>query len=115
MDKTRILLTVEHQLQSQLLSSLLSSLDRVEIVGEANEVIDILRHIERKKPHIWMHSWEQGPALEAVLSHVGFEQSELAVIRMAPDEVTGFFQVQNNSLADLLRLAQSRPGTLVSA
>ncbi|WP_182871047.1 hypothetical protein [Stieleria mannarensis] len=115
MEKTRILLTIDQQLQSQLLHSLLGSMEQVELVGETTEVIDILKMIRTERPHVWIHSWEQGERLEGVLSHVYSESSNLAVLRINLNELTGIYQVQINSLADLIQVALTRPQMLVGA
>jgi hypothetical protein len=107
MSTTRILLSVEARLQAELLDRFLSSVANFEMVGEAHSVIEILMLLDLRKPDLWIHSWEQGPALEGVLSHVYSCCPNLAVVRVAPNEMTGFAEVQINSVANLLKFAQA--------
>ena len=120
MIKTRIMLSVDHLLQDQLFRSILGSNADIELVGEtccvkANNVVDILLALDANEPHLWIHSWDQGPDLEAVLSHIYQRHSNLIILRVAPDELSGFAQVQIDSTATLLRFAKSSRQLLASA
>ena len=105
MNRTRVLLTVEHQLHSQLLKHTLKSCPEIELVGEASGIIECMTLIAGKKPHLWIHSWDESPELGSVLSHIYSFHPSLSVIRISPNESAGYIQMQINSLSDLLMLA----------
>lgn len=105
MTPTRIVLTIDHQLHAQLLKHAFSSSPTLEVVGEATHVIECMILIADKNPHLWIHSWDEGPELEAVLSHVYASHPYLSVIRISPNEPAGYFQTRLNSLSDLLKFA----------
>jgi DNA-binding NarL/FixJ family response regulator len=105
MKKTRVLLTVEQQLHAQLLKKALASCDELEVVGEATDVIQCMMLIASTKPHVWIHSWDDGPDLTSVLSHIYSFDPSLSVIRISPDESAGFIQMQIHSLPELLKFA----------
>jgi chemotaxis response regulator CheB len=107
MNTTRILLSIEHQLQAQLLKRSLESEPGLELIGEANNAVEILMQIEAAKPDLWIHSWEQSPELEGVLSHAYSCQPDLVVVRISPNESSGYAQLQINSLAKLQAFAKS--------
>lgn len=108
MKSIRILLSVEHRLHAELLDRILSAVPNIELVGKANSVIEIMMLIDRTKPDLWIHSWEQDEALDDVLSHIYACHPELAVVRVTPNDMTGFAQVQINSIANLVRFALAR-------
>ncbi|QEF99669.1 hypothetical protein Mal15_37350 [Stieleria maiorica] len=107
MKSTRILLTIEHQLHAQLLKRFLNSEPEFELVGEAQSVLEILVLINREKPDLWIHSWEQSAALEGVLSHVYGCHPNLSVVRFCPNEQGGCAQIQLDSLATFFGFAKS--------
>ncbi|QEG42522.1 helix-turn-helix domain-containing protein [Roseimaritima ulvae] len=102
---TRVLLTVDQPLHAQLLKHAFATCPDLELVGEATEVIECMQKMVSKKPHLWIHSWDEGPELQAVLSHVYDSQPSLSVIRISLNEPAGYIQMQVRSLADLLKLA----------
>ncbi|TWU39737.1 helix-turn-helix domain-containing protein [Novipirellula artificiosorum] len=109
MDKTRIMLTVGHPLHAQLIKHALATRSDLELAGEATDVIDCMKLISAMHPHVWIHSWDEGPELSAVQSHIYSFHSSLSIIRINPDEPAGYIQLQVNSLPELLNFAtQSR-------
>ena len=110
MNLTRVLLSIEHQLQAQLLKNTLLSRDDVELVGETKGLVDSLMLIAAEKPDLWIHSWDESDQPVAALSHAYSIHPELAVIRINPDEPAGFLQLQISSLAQLIDVtARTRP------
>ena len=108
MTTTRVLLTIEQHLDSELLKRALKMQPEVEVVGEAIEVIDCMHQIANTNVDVWLHSWDQGPELEAVLSHVYSVRPDLLVIRVSPNEAAGYFQRQINSIPELLECLSPR-------
>lgn len=102
---TRVLLTIEQPLHAHLLKNAFTTCPDLELVGEATEVIECMQMMVSRKPHLWIHSWDEGPDLQAVLSHVYDSQPSLSVIRISPNEPAGYIQMQVHSLADLLKCA----------
>ena len=100
-----VVLTIEHQLHLQLLKRFLLTCPGFELVGESSDPLTAMALIVQKKPAIWMHSWEEGPELQAFLSHVYACTPEIAVVRISPNESAAFLQVQISSLDGLLNLA----------
>ena len=110
MNLTRVLLSIEHQLQAQLLKNALLSRSDVELVGETKGVVDSLMLIAAKKPDLWIHSWEEGSEPSAAFSHAYSIHPSLAVLRIHPDEPAGFLQFPISSLSQLLEVAtRTRP------
>lgn len=108
MKEVRVLMSVEHLLQSQLIEHALRKAPELKVVGQAHTVVDILHQIRVNQPDIWIHSWDQGTSLQAVLSHIDGLCSDLLVIRIAPDEEGGVAQIRVDSIDHLLDLACSR-------
>jgi hypothetical protein len=107
---TRVLLSVEHQLHAQLLKNALLSRSDIELVGETKGIVDSLMLIAAKKPDLWIHSWEERAEPSAAISYAYSIHPNLAVLRVNPDEPTGFLQVQVSSLSQLIDVAsRSRP------
>lgn len=107
MEKVRVLLSVRQQLHAQLLRYFFSSNDGFELIGEAEAAIDILMMLDVHKPNLWIHSWEPGSAIEGMLSHIYVSHPDLSIVRMSPDELTGFAQHPINSIAELMEFALS--------
>lgn len=107
---TRVLLSIEHQLHSQLLKNALFSRNDVELVGETKGMIDSLMLIAAEKPDLWIHSWSEESEPSAAMSHAFSLHPGLAVMRVNPDEPNGVLQLQINSLPQLIEVAiQTRP------
>ena len=115
MENVRVLLSVQQHLHSQLLNYFFKSSEGFELIGEAEEVIDILMMIDAKKPDLWIHSWNQDSLLEGVLSHVYSCHPDLTVVRISPDEITGFAQRPIHSIAGLIEFAQSSRKLIATA
>ena len=110
MTTTRVLLTIEQRLQSELLKRSLESQPDFELVGEAHDFVDSLTLMAATQPHVWIHSWESGPELEAMLSHVHAQFPDLSIIRINPDEPVGYFHRQASSFSELMQFAvDTRP------
>lgn len=105
MTSTRVVLTIEHKLHDDLLKHLLCGGQGFEIVGEATDPIGAMALIAQAKPDVWIHSWDEGPELQATLSHIYATNPGIAVIRISPNEPAGFLQMQVNSLTSLLAFA----------
>jgi len=105
MRNTRVLLSVREQLNAQLLRYFFSSNEGFELLGEAHDVLDILSMVQSRKPDLWIHSWNQSGDLEGILSHVYTCHPDLAIVRISPDEITGFAQQPIHSVSDLLEFA----------
>lgn len=107
MEKTRVLLSVEHQLYAQLLKNAFASCHDLELVGEATGSTECMMLIASRKPHVWVHSWDDCPDLASVLSHIYSFRPSLSVIRINPNEPAGYIQIRINSLPELLKHATS--------
>ncbi len=102
MKKTRVLLGTPEGLQSQLLVEALRDQQDVELVGHVSDPVATLISIARTKPDVWIHGWEEGPELQAMLSHVYSCDSSISVVRIDPNDAAGYVQVPVNSMASLL-------------
>tara|TARA_R110002049_G_scaffold285698_3_gene466864 strand:+ start:8094 stop:8486 length:393 start_codon:yes stop_codon:yes gene_type:complete len=100
--KTRVLLGTPEGLQSQLLVEALRDQQDVELVGHVSDPVATLISIARTKPDVWIHGWEEGPELQAMLSHVYSCDSSISVVRIDPNDAAGYVQVPVNSMASLL-------------
>ena len=110
MNPTRVLLSIEQQLHSQLLKNALLSRSDIELVGETKGVVDSLMLIATEKPDLWIHSWAEGSEPSAAFSHAYSIHPHLAVLRIHPDEPAGFLQFHISSLSQLLEVAtRTRP------
>ena len=102
MTKTRVLLGTPNGLQSQILVETLRNQKDVELVGHVSDPVATLVTITRAKPDVWIHSWKEGPELQAMLSHVYSCDPSISVIRIDPNDPAGYLQVPVNSMASLL-------------
>ena len=109
MNKTRVLLSVEHEQMLELLCGAYADCPYVDIVGVSIEPVECMRLIAGTKPQLWIHSWEDGPEIQGLLSHIYQFHPSLAVVRLHPDESAGYMQMQINSLPDLLKLSRQSP------
>ncbi len=107
MKNVRVVLTIEHRLQAQLVKQALASYGGYEVVGESTDTVQVMALISQKEPDAWIHSWAEGPELQATLSHLYALHPELTVVRISPDESAGYVQVQIRSLAKLANLLNS--------
>lgn len=112
---TRVLLSMEHEQALELLQHAFADCPDVDVVGVTSEPLECLMLIARRRPHLWIHSWEDGAAIQGMLSHVYQYHPNLVVVRLNPEEPSGYMQMQINSMADLLRLATQRPLELETA
>lgn len=110
MKSTRVVLSIEPQLHHQLIEHLLSTAAGFEIVGRSTDPVWVLATIARTRPELWIHSWEEGPELQAILSHVYSTAPDIAVVRISPDEAAGFIQMRLSSLSSLLNLGSIHRG-----
>ncbi len=109
MNQTRVLLTVEQRLHSQLLKHTLLSRNDVELIGEAKSVVDSLMMIASEKPDLWIHSLD-GEGLDALLSHAFSLQPNLGVAKVSLDDPSGCLQFQVNSISQLISITnRTRP------
>ena len=106
MSATRVLLTTNRQLHADMFRSALAAVQDLQVVGEATEVIDCLAQISAKRPDVWIHTWPEGPELRAVLSHIYAAHPRVMVVRVDPDESSGFAEMQVSSLEDLVRITR---------
>ena len=74
----------------------------VEIVGPVTDPIAPLVAMARTKPDFWIHSHQEGPELQGLLSHVYACDPSIAVVRIDLNESTGYAQVPLNTLSSLL-------------
>jgi DNA-binding NarL/FixJ family response regulator len=107
MRTTRVLLSVRQQLNAQVLRHVLSSHDGFDLVGEAESFVDILLMLDRHRPELWIHSWDQDSELSSVLSHVDAHHPNLAVVAISPSDFTGFARYPIHSVKELVEFAQS--------
>lgn len=116
MPLTRVLLSIEQQLHAQLLKNALLARGDIELVGESKGVVDSLMLIAAKKPDLWIHSWGEEAERSAAFSHAYSLVPDLAVVRISPDEPTGFLYRPVNSISEMVDLAcRSRPAHRHSA
>ena len=109
-NNTRVLLGTPPGLPSQVLTDALQNQCDVDIVGPISDPIATLVAITRTKPDIWIHSWEEGPELQSMLTHVYSCDPTIAVVRIDLNEPNGYAQVPLNSLASLVSfIKQGRP------
>ena len=112
-DSTRVVLSVRSQMQVDLIERILVPRAGLEIVGRADDPLGVMSLISRHRADIWMHSWQEGPELRGLLSHLRSQFPALAVVHFDPDEVTGVIQTPIDSIetfAELLPVACGRGG-----
>ena len=95
MKTTRVLLGTPDGLQSN-----------VEVVGHVSDPVDTLVAMTRTRPDVWIHSWQEGAELQALLSHVYDFDSSISVIRIDPNDPAGYVQVPLNSMASLMNVVR---------
>ena len=102
MTNTRVLLSVEQQLERQLIQYSLDRFPDVEIIGKSLSVFEIMALIAQCKPHVWIHSFGDGPDYRTLRTHVCSVAPELIIVTVNPDDPCGFLQVPVNSIDDLI-------------
>ena len=108
--KTRVLLGTTCGLQSQILVEAMRNECDVELVGHVSDPVATLVTMTRTKPDVWIHSWEEGPELQAMLTHIYSCSPTISVVRIDPNDPAGYGQVPLNSVAGLLHfIRQGRP------
>lgn len=118
MNNTRILISVVQRLERQLIEFSLDRHPDVEIVGRSLNVIEIMGLIVQRKPHVWIHSLEDGTDYRTIRSHIHAIAPELIIASVNPNEPTGYLQVPVGSIDDLisqaLRFSESPESTFAS-
>ena len=105
MISTRVLLSIEQQLCRQLLQHACDRHPEVEVVGQSSNVIEILALMDQFKPHVFIHSWDDGPDYRAFLSHAHEIVPDLVIVQFDPDNTCGYLQVPVKSIGSLLTYA----------
>ena len=112
-DSTRVVLSVRSQIQVDLIERILVPRAGLKIVGRADDPLGVMTLISRHEADVWMHSWQEGPGLSGLLSHLRSQFPGLAVMHFDPDEVTGVIQTPVDTIerfAELLPVACGRSG-----
>ena len=107
MRRIRVLSTIEHLMQAQLIRHYLDACEDIEMVAESIDPIEVMALVAQIKPDVWIHSWEEGPQLQATLSHLYALNPALTVVRVNPQESAGYVQVQVSSLDSLAAILHS--------
>ena len=101
-NSTRVLLSIEPQICKELLRQNLSNYAEVEIVGEACNYIECLALLAQRQVHVWIHSSENSPELNAMISRAYEITPELVIVRINSQDPAAILQVQVNSVCELL-------------
>lgn len=110
-DATRVVLSVRSRIQVDLIERILVPQAGLEIVGRADDPLGVMSLISRHDADVWMHSWQEGPELRGLLSHLRSQFPALAVVHFDPDEVTGVIRLPIDSIerfAELMPIASGR-------
>ena len=107
-------MSVEHRLQAEILKETLAQTGEFELIAQTGSVGEILKWIELERPHLWICCWEQNQSFEDVLSNVAAVDPDLAIVRFAPNQLTGIAQRPIHSVTSLLDFARSS-GQVASA
>ena len=99
---TRVLLSIEPLLCKELLIQTLANYADVEVVGESCNYIECLALIAQRQVHVWIHSSENGPDLDVMLSRAYEVAPELVTVRVSSQDPAVTLQVQVNSVCELL-------------
>lgn len=105
MNLTRVLISIEQRLERQLIKFSLGRHPEVEIVGQSLNVIEIMALIAQYKPHVWIHSFGDGPEFRTIRSHVCSVAPELIIASVDPNDPCGFLQVPFRSVDELISQA----------
>ncbi len=105
MNHVRVLISVEQQLERELIQYSLDRYSDVEIVGRSLNAIEIMAMIAQRKPHVWIHSFGDGTDFRMIRSHVCTIAPELIIASVNPDDPCGFLQIPVSSIDDLVSQA----------
>lgn len=100
--KTRVLLGTPSGLQTQILVDAMRNHCDVELVGHVSDPVATLVTMAHTKPDVWIHGWEEGPELQAMLTHVYSCNPSMSVVRIDPNDPAGYVQIPVNTMAGLL-------------
>jgi DNA-binding NarL/FixJ family response regulator len=105
MNTKRILISVNQRLSRQLISYSLKRYSDVEIVGRSLNAIRIMSLIAQRKPHLWIHSFEDGPDYARIWEYIRSIAPEIAILRVNPDNPMGYLELPLHSIDDLVSQA----------